>query len=115
MVDDDDQLVPRQHPVPEMTPAEFETFVASMFEQTRPLVEDLRVTLQEEIPAADGSYAFDATIRFRLTGMDFLVLVEAFHGPLPTRRPALRQQPRDRSRPRDRGSLYPRDAKRAAP
>lgn len=44
------------------------------------------MTRQEEISAPDGSYVFDATIRFRLSGMDFLVLVEAKHHTHPIKR-----------------------------
>ena len=60
-----------------LSPAEFERFVARLFSQTAERVEDLRVTLQDLVQGSDGSYAIDATVRYRLAGMDFLVLAEA--------------------------------------
>ncbi len=41
------------------------------------LVDNIEVRLHEVIEAADGTYDFDATIRYELMGMSFLVLVEA--------------------------------------
>ncbi|MFD3747998.1 restriction endonuclease [Nocardia sp. NPDC058633] len=61
-----------------ITPAEFEAFVADLFEAAMgDPIEDLRVAVQESIQGVDGQYKIDATVRFRLGGMDFLVLVEA--------------------------------------
>lgn len=60
-----------------MTPTEFEEFVVGLFRATVPLVNDLRVTLHETVRGIDGEYDFDGTIRYRLLGIDFLVLVEA--------------------------------------
>jgi restriction endonuclease len=75
-----------QFPSRYMTPAEFEEFVASSFEQTRGLVDDLTVTVHERIEGLDGQYDFDATVRYRLAGMDFLVVVEAKHHRNPIKR-----------------------------
>lgn len=70
----------------DMTPAEFEEFVVATFEQTRPLVEDLTITLHEKVTGVDGKYDFDATVRYRFGGMDFLVVVEAKHQRYPVKR-----------------------------
>ncbi|WP_353081108.1 restriction endonuclease [Tessaracoccus lapidicaptus] len=63
----------------QLSPAEFELFVASLFESlasTRALSE-LRVENHEVIRGVDGAYDFDATVRFDVAGMEFLILVEA--------------------------------------
>jgi hypothetical protein len=65
------------YPPADITPAEFEEYVVELLKQTAPAVDDLRVTLHERIAAADGSYDFDATVRFALGGLAFLTLVEA--------------------------------------
>ena len=70
----------------EMSPSEFEGFVAGLLECIAPEVEDLRVTAHERIQGVDGSYDFDATLRYRLGGMDFLVVVEAKHHGNPIKR-----------------------------
>src|SRR5207248_10604619 len=61
-------------------------FVVAEFEQTRPYVDDLQVTLHEVVKGSDGSYDFDATIRYTLAGLDFLVLVEAKRHHYPIKR-----------------------------
>jgi hypothetical protein len=65
------------YPPADMSPAEFERFVVALLESASPLVEGLRVTLHDRIEGVDGRYDFDASVRFRLGGMDFLVLIEA--------------------------------------
>lgn len=66
------------YPPPDISPSEFEQFVAEqLIESAYPHVDDLRVTHHEKITRPDGSYDFDATIRFSVAGMSFLVLVEA--------------------------------------
>lgn len=40
-------------------------------------VDDFEVTLHEMVEGNDGTYDMDATVRFRLAGMNFLVLIEA--------------------------------------
>lgn len=62
---------------PEMSPTDFEVFVAAMFGEAGTQVDGYRVEHQAKIEAHDGSYTFDATITFELGGMTFLVLVEA--------------------------------------
>lgn len=76
----DDVARPTAHYAPaEPSPAEFEQFVTSLFDALagNGLIEDLRIQTHEVVRGADGVYDFDATVRYRLSGMDFLVLVEA--------------------------------------
>jgi hypothetical protein len=40
-------------------------------------VDHLTVTLHDKVEGPDGIYDFDATVRYQLAGMSFLVLVEA--------------------------------------
>jgi hypothetical protein len=81
LVSEDETRVARptaMYPPPDITPAEFEQFVAEqLIGSAYPLVDDLKVTLHERITRPDGTYDFDATIRFNIAGMSFLVLVEA--------------------------------------
>lgn len=65
------------YPDPDITPGEFEQFVAELLGSTRDQVEDLHVTLHDKVKGIDGTYDFDTTVRFRFGGMDFLVIVEA--------------------------------------
>jgi hypothetical protein len=67
------------YPKPEITPAEFEIWVTSIFDAARDSggVDDLRVSIHEVIEGTDGTYDFDATLRYELAGLEFLVLVEA--------------------------------------
>jgi hypothetical protein len=53
------------YPSPDITPGEFEQFVAEqLIGSAYPLVDDLKVTLHERITGPDGTYDFDATVRF---------------------------------------------------
>lgn len=61
----------------DVSPAEFESFVVNLLEATNPCVDNLTVTLHDRITGIDGSYEFDATVRFELGDMAFLVIVEA--------------------------------------
>ena len=57
---------------------EFESFVANdMFGSLGAVVDNLTVRLHETITGSDGTYDFDATLRYGLGGLDFLVVVEA--------------------------------------
>lgn len=67
------------YPDPNMTPAEFEKFVAKLFKATVRHVDGLKVKLHDKVSTADGEYDFDATVRFRVAGMDLFVIVEAKH------------------------------------
>lgn len=76
----DEEQVAREtarHPVADISPAEFEVFVTELLDSVSPLVEGFEVTPHERIAGADGEYEFDTTVRFRLAGLNFLVLVEA--------------------------------------
>jgi hypothetical protein len=68
-----------QYPAAQITPAEFEEFTTSLFtalEETGSIT-DLRVQSHEIIKGVDGTYDFDATVRFRIADMEFLILIEA--------------------------------------
>jgi hypothetical protein len=66
------------YPPPEITPSEFEEFVASqLLGSAGSEVSDLSISLHEKITGVDGTYDFDTTVRYQLAGMSFLVLVEA--------------------------------------
>ncbi len=77
---DDDTRVARptaHYPPADMSPTQFEEFVAELLGAAAPVVDNLRVTLHQKITRPDGTYNFDATIRYEFAGMSFLVLVEA--------------------------------------
>jgi hypothetical protein len=81
MTEADDDMVARptaSYPPPEMTPAEFEGFV-DLIRAANSDVSDLDIRLHDKITGNDGTYDFDATIRFKFDGMAFLLLVEAKH------------------------------------
>jgi hypothetical protein len=65
------------YPPADITPGEFEEFVAQLLGSAMPEVDHLTVTLHDKIEGPDGAYDFDATVRYRFAGMSFLVLVEA--------------------------------------
>ena len=73
-----------RYPVADITPAEFESFVADLLGCVSSSVENLVVTSHEVIDGVDGTFDFDATLRFRFGGMDFLIVVEAkrYTGPV---------------------------------
>jgi hypothetical protein len=77
----DNEEVPRRlfgrYPPAEITPAEFEDFVANVLRAGAPGVEGYRVTSHEVIQGVDGAFEFDATVRYEHLGMDFLIVVEA--------------------------------------
>lgn len=73
----DDSSSPRGFPAPDITPSEFEQWVAEIFESAASGLADLHVRLHDVIRGTDGTYDFDATIRYRWAGLNFLVLVEA--------------------------------------
>jgi hypothetical protein len=81
-MDADDATVSQatsHYPPAEITPAEFEEFAATLFQSgaAETGATNFRVQLHEVIEGVDGSYDFDATVRYELAGMSFLVLVEA--------------------------------------
>ena len=76
MIEGDRGIV--RYPCPEITPGEFEEFVAGeLLGAAGSEVDDLVVTVHEKVVGADGVYDFDATVRYRFAGMAFLVVVEA--------------------------------------
>ncbi|HET9897920.1 MAG TPA: restriction endonuclease [Streptosporangiaceae bacterium] len=66
------------YPSPEITPGEFEEFVAvHLLGSAGAEVSNLAIVLHETVAGADGRYDFDVTARYEFAGMSFLVLVEA--------------------------------------
>lgn len=67
------------YPPADLTPGEFEEFVTSLFDALKlsGAVAKLRVRTHEIVRGTDGTYDFDATVRYELGGMDFLTIVEA--------------------------------------
>jgi hypothetical protein len=78
---EDDTRVARPtalYPPADITPSEFEEFVAEqLLASAGTEVSDLRVTLHDKVRADDGTYDFDATVRYQFAGMSFFVVVEA--------------------------------------
>lgn len=77
---DEEVARPTAHyPAAQITPAEFEEFTTSLFVALKETgrISDLRVQNHEVIEGVDGAYDFDATVRFRVAGMEFLILLEA--------------------------------------
>jgi hypothetical protein len=60
-----------------LSPGEFEEYVVDLLGSAAPAVTGLVVTLHEKIRGVDGEYDFDATVRYELWGLSFLVLAEA--------------------------------------
>jgi hypothetical protein len=69
--------VTARYPPADITPAEFERFVAGLLGSAATEVEDLDVRVLDTIAGVDGSYVFDATVRFTVAGLRMLVVVEA--------------------------------------
>jgi len=69
-----------RYPSAEMTFGEFEDFVAELLRAGEPGLSNFNVTVHDIVQGVDGTYDFDATVRYSVLGMDFLVVVEAkFH------------------------------------
>lgn len=60
-----------------MSPSQFEHWVTEMFRVMGEPLTDLTFSLHEKIAGADGRYDFDATVRYSVLGLAFLVIVEA--------------------------------------
>lgn len=74
---DDSKPVGRYPPV-SMTPAQFEQVVLGLLKDlAEDGVEDLRFEHQDPVAGPDGEFVMDGTMRYRLMGADFLVLMEA--------------------------------------
>jgi len=67
------------YPPADITPTEFERFVTSLFDAIEEAggIANLRIQNHEVVEGRDGTYDFDATVRYELAGMAFLILVEA--------------------------------------
>lgn len=86
---DEDSEVPewlQRYPPADLTPSEFEEWVAEVFASAGTDLGDLRVEVHERVAGIDGSYDFDATARYRWAGLEFLVLIEAKRHANPIRR-----------------------------
>jgi Restriction endonuclease len=59
-----------------LSPAEYEQAVTDIAKTMGQDITDWRVEHLDEVHGLDGSYIIDVTVRFRLAGMDFLVLFE---------------------------------------
>jgi hypothetical protein len=71
-----DRWIATRPPAEDISPAEFEEFVAELLRAGSPGLENYMVQSHEVIHGVDGDYDFDATVRFSVLGMDYLVLVE---------------------------------------
>jgi hypothetical protein len=71
-----DRWIARHPPAEDISPAEFERFVADLLRSGSPGLEDYSVETHEVLGGIDGSYDFDATVRFSVLGMEYLLLVE---------------------------------------
>src|SRR5215510_4705136 len=77
------------HPPADISPAQFEEFVAQLFNSAAQTVDDLDVAVHEPITGVDGTYNFDAVVRYRWAGTSFLVIVEAKRHKNPVKREAV--------------------------
>jgi hypothetical protein len=85
----DDRGVARataHYPAADITPAQFEQFVVDTFQSVETAVDNLKVELHDKIVGVDGEYDFDATVRFSMGGMNFLVFAEAKRHKNPVKR-----------------------------
>jgi Restriction endonuclease len=61
----------------DMTPEEFEDLAAGLLEEVMGEADKFEIERHTVLRTADGKYDIDATVRFELGGLAFLVLVEA--------------------------------------
>jgi hypothetical protein len=67
-----------RYPGPDITGDEFERFVVDIFESVVPKPNGYRVALKERMEGGtDGTFEFDATIRFQVADANYLTVVEA--------------------------------------
>ncbi len=69
-----------------VSPAEYEMAVADIINTMDLELTDWRVQHLESVEGLDGTYVIDVTARFRLKGMDFLVLFECKRHSTPVKR-----------------------------
>lgn len=72
-----DRWIATRPPAEDISPEEFEQFVAEVLRSGSPGLERFAVESHEVLQSADGDYDLDATVRFSFLGMDYLTLVEA--------------------------------------
>lgn len=87
--DDCGEAFAARWPPAELTPTEFERFVADFLATSPTNVDDYRVTAPDTITGSDGTFVFDATVRYRLQGLDFLTVIEAKQHSNPIKREVL--------------------------
>jgi hypothetical protein len=61
----------------DITPEEFEELTAGLLQEAMGEADGFKIERHTVLPAADGTYDIDATVRFEVGGIAFLVLVEA--------------------------------------
>ena len=71
---------------PELTPQQFEKEVRAMLDAMGAHLTAFRSEHREIIPAADGEYEIDVTVRFSALEMEFLVLIECKYHKNPVKR-----------------------------
>jgi len=69
-----------------MNPTEFELFVKNLLESANEKLQNLQITHNEKIKNNDGTYQIDVTVRFKVFGGDFLLLIECKHHKSPIKR-----------------------------
>lgn len=67
-------------------PTEYERAVADIVKTAGHEIADWRVEHLDPVEGLDGTYVIDVTVRFRLTGLDFLVLFECKRHASPVKR-----------------------------
>ena len=65
------------YPPADLTPTEFEEWVARVFKAAGTTLDGFEVTLGDRVKGSDGSYNFDATVRFEWAGVRLFVIIEA--------------------------------------
>jgi hypothetical protein len=88
-VNNDDEKVDRWiaiNPPADITPDEFERFVAEILRSGSPGLSGFEVRSPETLSGTDGDFTFDATVCFSYLGMDFLTIVEAKYHSNPIKR-----------------------------
>lgn len=66
-----------RYPPAEISPEDFEQFVADVLGTGSPGLAEFEVRSHEVLRGVDGDFDFDATVRFSYLGMSFLTVVEA--------------------------------------
>jgi HJR/Mrr/RecB family endonuclease len=66
-----------RYPPAEISPREFEQFVAELFASLPSEVTGVQVEVHDRVEGRDGAFEFDATVRCEWRGLSFLILLEA--------------------------------------